>query len=630
MTDSLIHRGPDGGDQWFDEQAGVGLGHRRLAIVDLSDAGKQPMWSSTGRYCVIFNGEIYNFLQLRSELEAMGARFRGHSDTEVMLAAFEAWGVTQGISRLAGMFALAIWDATERALYLVRDRLGKKPLYYSVVSGNLVFGSELKALRQFPGFQGTVDREALALYIRHNYVPGPWSIYKEARKLPPASLMRIVAGADGLKFESPVEYWSARSFYERATPREQIPDEEAIERLDVLLRDAVRTRMIADVPLGAFLSGGIDSSLIVALMQAQSSRRIDTFTIGFSEDAYDEAPHAKAVAAHLGTNHTEAYVSAEEALASIPLMPAMFDEPFSDSSQIPTYLVSKATRRHATVALSGDGGDELFCGYTRYLKWRRVWGKISRIPGPLQKLASWGIRALPPGAWNVFAAPLTSLMGQSARSKGEMLHKLASVLGTNNPGLLYREFVTHWDHPSKLVLGSTEPATVITAGGGPTDIDEFTQRMMLIDILTYLPDDILAKVDRASMAVSLETRAPILDHRVVEFAAGLRLEHKLRNGETKWILRRVLERYVPRTMFERPKMGFGIPLDSWLRGPLRDWAEDLLSESRLRSGGYFDPAPVRRLWLDHLARKTDGQYLLWDVLMFQAWLSDVHQRAASN
>jgi asparagine synthase (glutamine-hydrolysing) len=626
MTAALLHRGPDGGDHWLDTAIGVGFGHRRLAIVDLSDAGKQPMHSRSGRFVVIFNGEIYNFQKLRAELEPFGATFRGHSDTEVMLAAFEHWGVEGGVRRLAGMFALAVWDKEENALYLVRDRLGKKPLYYSLINGNLVFGSELKALREFPGFDPAINRDALALYMRHNYVPGPWSIYRNVKKLPPATSLRVSLQGSALALDSPREYWSARALYENAEPRVHRDDAQMIDELDVLLRDAVATRMVADVPLGAFLSGGVDSSLIVALMQAQSSRRVDTFTIGFNEELYDEAPHAKEVARHLGTNHSEVYVTAEEARATIPLMARMFDEPFADSSQIPTYLVSKIARRQATVALSGDGGDELFCGYRRYFKWRRVWEKMQRIPRPMQQLAAIGIRAFPPGVWNAVSAPIMKLRRRelSARSVGEKLYKLAPVLGSGDPGLLYREFVTHWDQPDTLVKNSSEPATIINAGGGPCDTGSFMQHMMMLDILTYLPDDILAKVDRTSMAVSLETRAPLLDHRIVEFAAALPLEQKVRNGESKWLLRRLLEKYVPRALFERPKMGFGIPIDSWLRGPLRGWAEDLMSETRLRREGYFDPVPIRALWLDHLAGKTDAQYLLWDVLMFQAWLDDVH------
>lgn len=626
MTDALLHRGPDGADYWFDSGVGVGLGHRRLAIVDLTETGKQPMWSRSRRYCVVFNGEIYNFLSLRQELAALGAVFQGHSDTEVMLAAFDEWGVEQGIRRLAGMFSLAIWDAEVHAMYLVRDRLGKKPLYYSLSGGQLLFASELKALRLFPGFQGTIDREALTLYLRHNYVPAPWSIYQEVRKLPAASLMRIEAGPDGPVLDVPREYWSAATYFASSSGETQQKDDYGtIQELDALLRDAVAARMVADVPVGAFLSGGIDSTLIVALMQAQSTRRVDTFTIGFNEELYDEAPYAKDVAAHLGTTHTEVYVNATEARDTIPLMSRIFDEPFSDSSQIPTYLVSKIARRNVTVALSGDGGDELFCGYTRYVKWRRAWTHMQRVPAPFRKLAGFALRAVPVAMWNLLRKPLVRLapIVQGARSPGEKLHKLARVLGAGDPGLLYREFVTHWDHPAKVVLNAKEPWTKLNAGGGPHDVDAFMQHMMLLDIQTYLPDDILAKVDRASMAVSLETRAPLLDHRIVEFAAALPLSMKMRNGETKWLLRRVLEQYVPRSLLERPKMGFGIPIDVWLRGPLRQWAEELLSEDRLRREGFFDPSPIRSLWHDHLSGGTNGQFLLWDVLMFQAWYEDV-------
>jgi asparagine synthase (glutamine-hydrolysing) len=624
MTDALLHRGPDAGDQLFDPHTGLGLGHRRLAIVDLTDAGRQPMTSATRRYVTVFNGEIYNFQELRAELEAQGASFRGRSDTEVMLAAFDAWGLPAAVKKLAGMFAAAVWDSQEQALYLVRDRAGKKPIYYGVVDGHFIFGSELKALDRFPGFVHDVDREALTLYLRHNYVPAPWSIYRGIRKLDPGSWMRVRRVEGKISMDESCAYWSAREVYENSRGASHLDDDAAIEQLHELLADAIRVRMVADVPLGAFLSGGIDSSLIVALMQSQTTRRVDTFTIGFHEGLYDEAPFARAVAKHLGTNHTEVYLTAKDALDTIPRLPAMFDEPFSDSSQIPTYLVSRVARQKVTVALSGDGGDELFCGYTRYQKWRRIWQKSRRIPRVLRGAAGSCIRLVPPIVWNTVANPFMRFMKKrpGVRAPGEKLHKLAQVIASNDPGRLYLELVTHWGNPANLVVNGIEPRTSLNSGGGPLDVDAFMHHMMMLDVLTYLPDDILVKVDRASMAVSLEARAPILDHRVIEFAAALPLHQKLRGNTGKWILRKVLEQHVPLQMFDRPKMGFGVPIDVWLRGPLRDWAEELIGESRLRSEGFFDPVPIRALWRSHLSGLTDAQYLLWDVLMFQAWLSE--------
>jgi asparagine synthase (glutamine-hydrolysing) len=615
MTDTLVHRGPDGSGYWFEREAGVGLGHRRLAIVDLSDAGRQPMFSQSKRFGVVFNGEIYNFQDLRTELEQIGCRFRGRSDTEVMLAAFEHWGVDAAVRRFVGMFAIALWDATDRTLILIRDRLGKKPIYYGRVGQHFVFGSELKALRAFPGFAGDVDRNALTLYLRHNYIPSPWSIYRGVAKLPAGSLLRIRVEPSGAAYDAPLVYWSVEQVFSSSS-KSMLPDLAATDRADELLRKAVATRMIADVPLGAFLSGGIDSSLVVALMQAQSSRPVRTFSIGFREAAYDEAPYARAIAKHLGTDHTEVYLSADDALAVIPRLPHIFDEPFSDSSQIPTYLVSEAARRGVTVALSGDGGDELFCGYTRYMKWRKVWHNMQRVPRFARTAIARAIQHTPFGALRMSGL-------------GHKFNKLSEILLGNDPSGVYLRFISHWLQPDRIVIGGHEPLTVLNRGGGPRGLDAFTDEMMKLDVLTYLPDDILVKVDRASMAVSLESRAPILDHRVVEFAAQLPLHQKLRGATTKWIVRRVLERYVPPRLFNRPKMGFGVPIDTWLRGPLRDWAEDLLGESRMRQDGYLDPVPVRRLWLDHQDRRRDSHYLLWDVLMFQSWLRDVHTRQSS-
>lgn len=630
MMETLVHRGPDGSGSWIDERRGLAFGHRRLAIVDLSAAGAQPMRSASGRYTITFNGEIYNFPALRVELERLGATFRGHSDTEVMLAAFEAWGVIPAVERFIGMFAFVVWDARSSEMILVRDRLGKKPLFYYWSRSGVAFGSELKALCAFPGLDRTVDRGALALFLRHSYVPAPYSILSRVRKVEAGGFVRI-ALVDGRPSE-PQEgtYWSAIDTARRAQKERFLGDEEeALAALDILLRDATQMRMIADVPLGAFLSGGIDSSLIVALMQSQSSRPVRTFTIGFHEKEYNEADHARAVARHLGTEHTEVVATPQDALAVIPRLPMIYDEPMSDPSQIPTFLVCEMARRHVTVALSGDGGDELFHGYDRYDKARGVWCKVHRIPVPLRRLAAGGLRAISAERWD----QIVGLAGEAparTSSTGMRLHKLAEALGASGPTGVYRHFLTHWAHPVSIVIGAKEPPTKLALFGDPADDDAFSEMMCLIDAVSYLPDEILVKVDRASMAVSLEARAPLLDHRVFEFAAALPLAFKRGALGSKHLLKRLLYRSVPRELVEREKMGFGVPIDRWLRGPLRDWAEDLLSEERIRRDGFFDPKPIRRVWHAYIDSKGGWHNLLWDVLMFQAWWGEFERTAPST
>jgi asparagine synthase (glutamine-hydrolysing) len=625
MTGAIAHRGPDDVGTWCDADARVALGHRRLSIVDLSHEGHQPKASASGRWMIVFNGEIYNFRTLRAELEALGATCRGHSDTEVMLAAIEAWGLDAAVRRFAGMFAFAVWDREERALHLVRDRMGEKPLYYGRGSdGALLFGSELKAMRAYPGWSGEVDRGVLAAYLRFNYVPGPYSIYAGVRKLPPGH--RAVVRADAREPELH-RYWSIEEA--ARTGREAVVGDEdaSVDGLDAVLRTVVAEEMVADVPLGAFLSGGIDSSLIVALMQAQSARPVRTFTIGFAERAYNEAEHAKAIARHLGTEHTELYVTPEDLLGVVPRLPVLYDEPFADSSQVPTFLVAQLARQHVTVALSGDGGDELFGGYNRYFWGRRLWSWLGRAPRPARRAAAAAIRAVPPQRWDSVASSMRPLLpaalrGASGPGPGDRLHKLAGILAVREPLGLYRQLVSLWDEPERVVLGAREAPTRVFAAaplpGGPRPAS-FVEQMMVIDTETYLPDDILVKVDRASMGVSLETRAPFLDHRVAEYAWKLPLDHKVQGGQGKRVVQRLLHRYVPREMVERPKMGFGIPLDSWLRGPLRDWADDLLSPDRLRRDGYFDVELVSRRWSEHRSGTRNWQYALWGVLMFQAW-----------
>jgi asparagine synthase (glutamine-hydrolysing) len=619
MANAIVHRGPNSDGYWADLSSGIGLAHRRLAVVDLSPAGQQPMTSPSGRYIIAFNGEIYNHLHMRSSLHAEGGLaipWRGHSDTETILAGFDVWGIEATLQRSIGMFALAVWDRAECVLTLARDRLGEKPLYYGWQgqgsSAVFLFGSELAALRQHPSFSAEVSRDALTLFMRHNCIGGSRSIYHGISKLEPGQLLTV----SSITPEPVVKtWWSVSSTVRRGVtnPFEGSPDD-AVNALDKLLQDAVAQQMTADVPLGAFLSGGIDSSTVVALMQSQSSRPVRTFSIGFHEKGYNEAEHAKAVAKHLGTDHTELYVTHKQALEVIPKLPTLYSEPFADSSQIPTYLVSQLARKHVTVSLSGDGGDELFCGYSRYQMTAGIWSKISRLPRPIRQLAARLITTMPAGSLNRLGALL------SMPRVGDKLHKGAALLDSRSVSNLYRGMLSHWSDPSEIVLGGGEPTTLLTDAAPILDGLNDVERMMALDMMSYLPDDILVKVDRAAMGVSLETRVPFLDHRVVEFAWSLPFDYKLRNGLTKWPLRQVLYRYVPPKLIERPKMGFGVPIGSWLRGPLRDWCESLLDESRLRQEGFFNPEPIRKKWAEHLSGVRNWEYHLWDVLMFQAWL----------
>lgn len=626
MAATLHHRGPDDSGVWTDPTVGIALAHRRLSILDLSPLGHQPMQSPCGRYMVTFNGEIYNFRALRQELEARGQQFRGQSDTEVLVACLTEFGILSAVRRLNGMFAFALWDRRERQLYLVRDRMGEKPLYYGYLGSTLVFGSELKALRTHPEFDCSLNRDALALYLRHNYIPAPFSIYTSVSKVLPGTMVRI-SHEDVDRIPTVTRYWSVDAAAEQglANPFTGSEDD-VIGHLDMLLRDAVKHRMEADVPLGAFLSGGIDSSLIVTLMQAQSSQPVRTFTIGFHEAQYNEATYAKAVAQHLGTDHAELYVTPQEAMAVIPRLPELYDEPFSDQSQIPTFLVSQLARKDVTVVLTGDGGDELFGGYDRYYLGADVWRKIQRIPGPMRSFFARGIQAVSLQRWNQLIAPIEHLLSGSTwqRNPGEKLHRVAQVLTTGTPESLYLDMLSHWKEPDAVVLGAHEPLTVVTDAHRHLPVAEFELRMMYIDSLSYLPDDILLKVDRASMAVSLEARVPFLDHRLVEFSWRVPLTWNVRQGKGKLLLRKLLHQYIPPALIERPKMGFGVPIDVWLRGPLREWAESLLDEKRLKDDGFFDPQQIRTKWDEHQQGTGRWEYPLWDVLMFQAWLE--HQR----
>ncbi len=622
MTASVRHRGPDDEGTWLDAEAGIGLGHRRLSIVDLSQCGHQPMESPSGRWITTYNGEIYNAEKLRARLEAAGQRFRGHSDTEVLMAALDHWGLDEALDRVNGMFALALWDRERRELHLVRDRVGEKPLFYGWAGDALVFGSELRALCRHAAFDRTVDRGALALYLRHNCVPAPHSVFRDAAKVLPGEHVTVDATGVATRRVHRAAYWSARAVAE-AGCREPLPDDRAeiVDRLGDLLRDAVQLRMTADVPVGAFLSGGIDSSLVTALMQAAGRGRVRTFTIGFDDPAYDESRDAARVAAHLGTDHTELRLGAADVLALVPELPELYDEPFADSSQIPTALVSRLARRDVTVALSGDGGDELFAGYNRHLWCERITRRLRPVPMPVRRGAAAALGRLSPAATEaVFrrAAPLLPARWR-VRNPSIKIAKLADVLALRSIDDMYRTLVSHWPDPESVVPGAVEATSRLDA---PEDLQAAAgpvERMLYLDLVTYLPDDILTKVDRATMAVGLEGRMPLLDPRVVELAWRIPTAAKMAGGQAKWPLRALLGRHVPLELFDRPKMGFGLPLGDWLRGPLRPWVEELLDGGRLRREGFFDPIPIRRAWEEHRAGRADRSHALWDVLMFEAW-----------
>lgn len=622
MADAIAHRGPDDSGVWSDAVAGVCLAHRRLSIIDRSTAGHQPMRSTSGRFVLVFNGEIYNHLDIRDELTAAGAApvWRGHSDTETLLAAFEHWGVKATVSRAVGMFAIALWDRRERRLTLVRDRLGEKPLYHGWVgrgaNRTLVFGSELKALRAYPGFDNGVSRDALALYMQHCAVPAPYSIYRDIFKLAPGHMLTfdLTGSAEATRIET---FWRLSDVVRQGMADPIRSEAEAVAALEVALSRSVSLQAVADVPVGVFLSGGVDSSTIAALMQAQSGRRIQTFTVGFDDEKFDEAPHARAVARHLGTDHHETRLTPADALSVISRLPTLYDEPFADSSQIPSHLICREARQRVTVAMSGDAGDELFGGYNRYFWSRRIWRRVRWLSPGLRRQLATVIHLLPTSVWDGVGASLPGGIGVSRL--GDKAYKLAHRLkSVNSVDDLYRSLVTEW--PASVVRGADRLPTLLDDSAAVEGVSEAEHRMMFWDSLTYLPDDILTKVDRAAMGIGLETRAPFLDHRVVELAWRLPLQMKMRQGMGKWALRQVLYKYVPRELIERPKTGFGVPIGDWLRGPLRDWAGGLLEESRLIEEGYLEPAPIRETWKQHLSGRYDWTARLWCVLMFEAWL----------
>lgn len=610
MSGAIVHRGPDAEGIFVDLSAQLGIGFRRLAIRDLTAAGHQPMEAASQRYVIAFNGEIYNSEEVRAQLiaEVGPIQFRGHSDTEVLLAGIDHWGLEATIQKCVGMFAIALWDRRTQTLSLVRDRFGEKPLYFGFGRGAFLFGSELKALRQHPLFDDAINRQSLALYVRHNYLPAPHSIYQQIQKLTPGTILTLTRSQlVEHRLPEPKPYWS---YLDTLTAGQSHPFsgtlDEAVDQLEQILLRTIDEQMISDVPLGAFLSGGLDSSLVVALMQSRKTQRVRSFSIGFHEKEFDEAPHAKAIARHLGTDHTEMYVTPQDALDVVPLLPAMFDEPFADSSQIPTYLVAKMARQHVTVSLSGDAGDEIFGGYSRYVRGLQF-AKIEAIPDSIRKTAAWALGHIP------------GVQSAGSRSLLRKVYWVSTLLKTSSFEDAYRLMVSAWKDP---LLAVNSPAIADSAFEvlpqrlrGQSKL----RRMMALDTLTYLPDDILVKVDRTTMAVSLEARAPFLDHRVSEFACQLPESMLMQAGQGKQILRKLLARYVPTSLTERPKQGFGIPVDRWVRGPLLDWAESLLEPQLLAEQGFFHSAHIRQVWEEHKSGRANRIAQLWPILMFQAW-----------
>ncbi len=626
MGRAINYRGPDDDGVWLDATKRVGLGHRRLSILDTTSAGHQPMQSDCGRYVIVFNGEIYNHLALRESLDRdFGKRsWISHSDTETLLYGLTGWGAEKFLQSASGMFAFALWDNKRRNLILARDRIGEKPLYFGWQEKSFLFSSDLSAIKTHPSFKGVINRNSLALYLRYNYVPAPHSIYQGVFKLKPGCLLELSLESGEKEIIRP--YWNFDQVVKSglANPFHGSPGD-AINTLHSSLLDSVESQMLSDVPLGAFLSGGIDSSLIVSLMQDRSTKPVQTFTIGSDDSEFNEAGYAKKVASHLGSDHTELYVNSSDALAVIPILASTYSEPFSDSSQIPTYLVSQLARQNVTVALSGDGGDELFGGYNRYLSARRIWRAMQLFPLPLRQFIGYILYRLSPSQWDQVFNILFSIIPRKYRFSipGEKAHKLADIVSLKDGIDFYKRLISQWPSPESVVIGAEEPNLFsnnkLNMFQSMKNIEEW---MMAIDAQTYLPDDILVKVDRAAMANSLETRVPFLDHQIVELAWQLPLSYKIRGGQGKWLLRQILNKYVPKNLIERPKMGFGVPLASWLRGALKDWAECLLDEDRLRQEGFFDPSPIRSMWEQHLSGRYNRQYYLWPILMFQAWLQE--------
>jgi len=630
MAGSLHHRGPDDQGEWSDDDLGLGLCHTRLSILDLSSAGHQPMISSSGRYIMVYNGEIYNHLSLRKELQKQHPdhQWRGTSDTETLLACIELWGMKQALQKTRGMFAIALWDSQEKQLYLARDRYGEKPLYYGWQNDSFLFGSELKALKKHPDFKGVINRDALNLFIKYSYIQAPYSIYEGIYKLEPGTYLCLKVKAYKKNKDQTLNsevYWSLKETSHKSLSAPNLCDERsAINQLDDLLSNVIEEQMISDVPLGSFLSGGIDSSTITAIMQAQSNRPVETFTIGFNEQGYDEAKCAKAISKHLGTRHEEFYVSPQEALDVIPLLPKLYDEPFADISQIPTFLLAKLTKQRVTVALSGDAGDEILGGYNRYLWAGKIWALIKTLPAPLRKTLKKSFFSLSSSRSNDKLAKLLETLPEGMRFSlvKDKINKAMNSIDAMNKEEIFINVLKSSEETKDLVLGSKEPNFILNEKEHWPKFDEFEHQMMYLDSVTYLPNDILVKVDRAAMGVSLETRVPFLDPRVTEFAWGLPLNMKIRDGKGKWILTQLLTKYIPAELLNRPKMGFSVPLAEWLQGPLKLWADHLLSENRLKSEGFFNTEEIRKKWEEHTTGKRDWSKLLWNVLIFQSWLEE--------
>lgn len=629
MAGSLFHRGPDSGGYWSDPNAGISFAHRRLAIVGLGEEGAQPMLSDSGRYCLTYNGEIYNHIELRKELATSGKNaWRGQSDTETLLSCFEHFGVEETMRRCVGMFAMALWDKDTHELTLMRDRVGEKPLYYGYLDGTFVFGSELRALVAGSKHKPDFNRDAFALFLRYGYIPQPYSAYRGIAKLPPGSSLRLTGSQLRKKIlPEPNKYWSPESFLGDESTFVLQPDE-AISRLEVLLEQSVKEQMLSEVPLGAFLSGGIDSSTIVALMQKHSSRPVKTFTVGFGDSRFNEAMHAKAIATHLGTDHTELYVSPEDVLVVVPEISRIYDEPFSDSSQIPTFLISKLARTKVKVSLSGDGGDELFLGYSRYVLLANYWRLIGKLPLGIRSTVSACLKLVPMGQWDAFFSLARPLLARTAYSSanGWRLYRIANMLRLPDASACYLEMMSHWDAGQGLIEGAN-PLPHEMLLGFDSNASGVMKKAALRDMKTYLTDDILVKVDRAAMANSLETRVPLLNHRIVEFALSVPQSLHRRDGQSKWLLRQILYKHIPKDLIDRPKMGFGVPLADWLRGPLKEWAGDLLSYEKLSMGGFLRSGPIVDLWKNHLNGTIDGQYQLWNVLMLTEW---IHSESSKN
>ncbi|MBH10730.1 MAG: asparagine synthase (glutamine-hydrolyzing) [Candidatus Marinimicrobia bacterium] len=624
MSETIKHRGPDSSGFWLDQDCGIAFAHRRLSIIDLSDNGKQPMFSSSKRFVILFNGEIYNHLSLRSELEKENCApdWNGHSDTETILAYIENHGFKKTLEKCVGMFAIVLFDREKKHLYMARDRMGEKPLYYGWQKGVFLFGSELKSLQKHISFENKIDRDAIALYLKYNYVPSPFSIFKRISKVPAGTFIKLnIKQKDFRPNEkiNPINYWSLENVASKGIMNPIKENNLAIKNLKKLLKVSIKDQMIADVPIGAFLSGGIDSSLIAAIMQELSNKSIKTFTIGFHEKGFNEAEYAKAIANHLKTDHTELYVEPNDAMNIIPKLPHLYDEPFSDSSQIPTFLISEMTRKYVTVSLSGDGGDEVFGGYNRYLWNNNFHERTKKIPYYLKNNFAALIKKISPMTWDRIMASFNFMTPSTLEAvrKGEKIHKLAEVLTAKDYSEIYNRLISQWQKPSKLIKSDLD---INNIQNNALFLDnDFRFMMMFNDSTQYLPDDILVKLDRAAMSVSLETRIPYLDHRIIEYSWRLPLSMKIKGGKGKWVLRKILNEYIPKNLIDRPKMGFGVPIDYWLRGPLRDWAEDLLDETKIKNEGFFNVSPIAKKWKEHKQETNNWQHHLWNILMFQSW-----------